>query len=104
MHWPGGAIPRPLVAPGLSARGQPGAAVTVLVRPAAARLTEDGGLRGQVEDIAYRGHGYDHLVRLADGTRLAGVFAAGRRQRGEEVQVGLDPAGCFAYPVSSGEP
>ena len=86
------------------AQGQPGAAVTVLVRPAAARLTEDGGLRGQVEDIAYRGHGYDHLVRLADGTRLAGVFAAERRQRGEEVQVGLDPAGCFAYPVSSGEP
>jgi hypothetical protein len=26
------------------------------------------------------------------------VFAAERRQRGEEVQVGLDPAGCFAYP------
>jgi ABC-type Fe3+/spermidine/putrescine transport system ATPase subunit len=86
------------------APGQPGAAVTVLVRPAAARLADDGRLRGQVEDIAYRGHGYDHLVRLTDGTRLAGVFAAERRQRGEEVQVGLDPAGCFAYPVSSSEP
>jgi iron(III) transport system ATP-binding protein len=78
--------------------------VTVLVRPAAARLADDGRLRGQVEDIAYRGHGYDHLVRLTDGTRLAGVFAAERRQRGEEVQVELDPAGCFAYPVSSSEP
>lgn len=81
--------------------GQPGSAVTVLVRPAAARLADDGALRGQVEDIAYRGHGYDHLVRLSDGTRLAGVFAAERRQRGAEVQVGLDPAGCFAFPAAS---
>jgi iron(III) transport system ATP-binding protein len=78
--------------------------VTVLVRPAAARLADDGGLRGVVQDIAYRGHGYDHLVRLADGTPLAGVFAAERRQRGEEVQVGLDPAGCFAYPSGAGGP
>jgi iron(III) transport system ATP-binding protein len=83
---------------------QPGSFVAVLVRPAAARLAGDGGLRGQVQDIAYRGHGYDHLVRLADGTRLAGVFAAERRQRGQEVQVGLDPAGCFAYPPDTGDP
>jgi ABC-type Fe3+/spermidine/putrescine transport system ATPase subunit len=86
------------------AKGQPGSVVTVLVRPAAAWLADDGGLRGQVEDIAYRGHGYDHLVRLADGTRLAGVFAAERRERGEEVHVGLDPAGCFAYPAGAGDP
>ena len=86
------------------AQGQPGTVVTVLVRPAATRLTDDGGLRGQVDDIAYRGHGYDHLVRLADGTLLAGVFAAERRQRGEDVQVGLDPAGCFAYPSDADDP
>jgi iron(III) transport system ATP-binding protein len=86
----------------VTAPGQAGGAVTVLVRPAAARLADDGSLRGWVQDIAYRGHGYDHLVRLADGTRLAGVFAAERRQRGQEVQVGLDPAGCFAYPSDAG--
>jgi ABC-type Fe3+/spermidine/putrescine transport system ATPase subunit len=86
------------------AQGQPGSAVTVLVRPAAARLADDGSLPGQVEDIAYRGHGYDHLVRLADGTRLSGVFAAERRQRGAEVLVGLDPAGCFAYPPGADDP
>jgi ABC-type Fe3+/spermidine/putrescine transport system ATPase subunit len=86
------------------AQGQPGSAVTVLVRPAAARLADDGSLPGQVEDIAYRGHGYDHLVRLADGTRLSGVFAAERRQRGAEVLVGLDPAGCFAYPSGADDP
>ena len=81
------------------AKVPPGAAVKVLVRRAAVRLAHDGGLRGLVEDIAYRGHGYDHLIRLSDGTRLNGVFAAERVNRGAEVQVVLDPAGCFAYPT-----
>ncbi|WP_164836297.1 ABC transporter ATP-binding protein [Actinacidiphila soli] len=77
-----------------------GSAVTVLVRPAAARLvpcTDDSGLLSRVRDVAYRGHGYDHLVELADGTRLTGVFAEQRYQRGEEVRVRLDPSGSFAY-------
>jgi ABC-type Fe3+/spermidine/putrescine transport system ATPase subunit len=81
-----------------------GSAVTVLVRPAAARFvpTDDGdGLLSRVQDVAYRGHGYDHLVELADGTRLAGVFAEQRRQRGESVRVKLDPGGCFAYQVDA---
>jgi iron(III) transport system ATP-binding protein len=77
-------------------------AVTVLIRREAARL-DSAGLPGRVEDIAYRGHGYDHLVELADGTRLAGVFASARRQRGETVRVGLDPGGCFAYPATSSD-
>ena len=93
----------PVLASG-PAPGQLGSIVTVLVRPAAARLASDGALRGRVQDIAYRGHGYDHLVRLADGTQLAGVFAVERRERGQEVQVGLDPAGCFAYPSGTGGP
>jgi iron(III) transport system ATP-binding protein len=46
-----------------------------------------------------RGHGYDHLIELGNGTRLAGVFAEQRRQRGEEVRVRLDPDGCFVYRV-----
>jgi ABC-type Fe3+/spermidine/putrescine transport system ATPase subunit len=85
----------------------PGAAVTVAIRPEAARLDGEGsrtrggdglpGLPGRVADVAYRGHGYDHLIELADGTRLAGVFASERRPRGETVRIRLDPAGCFAY-------
>lgn len=96
----------------------PGSAVTVLVRPAAAHLVtaaagegrasspgdslpaSDGeGLPGRVLDVAYRGHGYDHLVALSDGTQLAGMFAGQRRQVGDEVRVRVDPAGCFAYPA-----
>jgi hypothetical protein len=82
-----------------------GSAVTVLVRPAAARSVsatdEDSGLLSRVHDVAYRGHGYDHLVELADGTRLAGVFAEQRHQRGQEVRVRLDPGGCFAYQADA---
>jgi iron(III) transport system ATP-binding protein len=97
----------------------PESTVTVLIRPAAARLLpdagdglegnhgfpgqDDPGLPGRIENIAYRGHGYDHLVELADGTRLAGVFASTRRQRGEKVRVGVDPAGCFAYPSATSD-
>jgi iron(III) transport system ATP-binding protein len=82
-----------------------GSAVTVLVRPAAARLVPttdtDSGLLSRVQEVAYRGHGYDHLVELPDGTRLTGVFAEQRRQRGEEFRVQLDPDGCFAYPADA---
>ena len=85
----GGAVPEPA-----------SSAVTVAIRPEAARLDGETGLPGRVTDIAYRGHGYDHLVELADGTRLAGVFASVRRPRGETVRVVLDPDGCFAYPVA----
>jgi len=73
-----------------------GSTVTVLIRPGATRLAADG-IPGRVADIAYRGPGYDHVVELADGTRLSGVFDTTRRRRGEAVQVGLDPAGSFAY-------
>ncbi|HEY4461026.1 MAG TPA: ABC transporter ATP-binding protein [Streptosporangiaceae bacterium] len=83
----------------------PGAAVTVAVRPEAARLDEHGlpGLPGRVVDVAYRGHGYDHVIELADGTRLAGVYASDRRPRGETVRIGLDPAGCFAYVAAASD-
>jgi iron(III) transport system ATP-binding protein len=94
----------PLTASG-HAPEPPGSAVTVLVRPAAARVVpadEGGGLLSRVRDVAYRGHGYDHLVELADGTRLAGVFAERRRQRGESVRVRFDPGGCFAYRADVG--
>jgi iron(III) transport system ATP-binding protein len=95
----------PLLASGQAPEPQ-GSAVTVLVRPSAARLLpttgDDSGLLGRVRDIAYRGLGYDHQVELADGTQLVGVFAEQRRQRGEEVRVRLDPGGCFAYPREAG--
>jgi iron(III) transport system ATP-binding protein len=76
------------------------AGATVLIRPAATRLAREG-LPGTVADIAYRGPGYDYVIELADGTRLSGVFDSTRRQHGEAVRVGLDPAGCFAYAAET---
>ncbi|MGH9128193.1 MAG: ABC transporter ATP-binding protein, partial [Acidimicrobiales bacterium] len=63
------------------------------------RAGDGENLSGQVRDVAYRGRGYDHVVALADGTLLCGIFDAGRFPRGTQVGVGLDPAGCFAFPT-----
>lgn len=70
----------------------PGAAVQLLVRPAATRLQprDDageadllGGLEGVVADVAYRGRGYDHVVVCPSGTLTAvhdpAASPAGRR-------------------------
>ncbi|WP_052442393.1 ABC transporter ATP-binding protein [Streptacidiphilus neutrinimicus] len=94
------------------------AAVQVLIRPAAVTLAEEPGdpadgrtaplasqsLTGTVADTAYRGRGYDHVVELADGSRLTGVFDRRACPRGARVRVTLDPDGCFAYPASSARP
>jgi iron(III) transport system ATP-binding protein len=101
-----------LVATAMGAHGD-GAPVQVLVRPAAVTLTHDPGdagdgpaqsLAGTVTDTAYRGRGYDHVVELADGSRLTGVFDRRACPRGARVRVSLDPDGCFAYPLSSTRP
>ncbi|WP_052441178.1 ABC transporter ATP-binding protein [Streptacidiphilus anmyonensis] len=101
----------PLVATGMGALDD-GAPVHVLVRPAAVTIAENPGeaadgshnLSGTVADTAYRGRGYDHVVELADGSRLTGVFDRRACPRGTPVRVTLDPDGCFAYPSSSSSP
>jgi iron(III) transport system ATP-binding protein len=78
-----------------------GAAVQVLVRPTAVRLQEpgaEGTLSGEVLDAAFRGRGYDHVVRLPDGSTLTELFDEFRRPRGTAVALQLLPAGCFAFP------
>ncbi|WP_052434206.1 ABC transporter ATP-binding protein [Streptacidiphilus melanogenes] len=100
-----------LVATAMGEHGD-GAPVHVLLRPAAVTIAEDSGeaadashgLSGTVADTAYRGRGYDHVVELADGSRLTGVFDRRACPRGARVRVTLDPDGCFAYPASSSRP
>jgi iron(III) transport system ATP-binding protein len=79
-----------------------GTGVRVLVRPAAVSLVtgdhQDGELAGTVVDTAYRGRGYDHVVELLGGTRLAAVFDRRPQPRGSQVRLALDPEGCFAFP------
>jgi iron(III) transport system ATP-binding protein len=58
-------------------------------------------LSGTVCDVAFRGRGYDHVVEVANGHRLVGVFGPDRLDRGSEVRLSLDPVGCFAFGETS---
>ncbi len=87
-------------------RNEPSANVHVLIRTAAATLapaTVDdhqratNELSGTVCDVAFRGRGYDHVIEVANGHRLVGVFGPDRLDRGSEVKLSLDPVGCFAF-------
>lgn len=76
----------------------------LLVRPSAVRLSQAplaagaaDGLRGRVADVAFRGRGYDHAVVFPDGTRLVGIHDERAWNRGDEVLVALEGAGCFFF-------
>jgi iron(III) transport system ATP-binding protein len=85
-----------------------GQAVQVLVRPAAVTLTtpEDpaGCLHGAVLDSAFRGRGYDHVVRLPDGVVLSEIFDTRSHRRGETVGLRIDPDGCLTFSVGNSSP
>jgi iron(III) transport system ATP-binding protein len=87
---------------------EPGAAVQVLLRPAAVTLCEpdDPGasLLGEVLDSAFRGRGYDHVVRLPDGTMLSEIFAAHSHRREHAVGLRVDPEGCLTYATDAATP
>ncbi|TNC21428.1 ABC transporter ATP-binding protein [Amycolatopsis alkalitolerans] len=79
----------------------PGDTVRVLVRPAAHFAAEvdsapEGTVEGSVVDVAYRGHGYDHVVACG-GTTLGAVFATHARPRGSRVRLRIDIEGCMAF-------
>ncbi len=80
-----------------------GVAVQVLLRPAAVALCDPGdpgaGLRGEVLDSAFRGRGYDHVVRLPDGALLSEIFAAHSHARGQAVGLRVDPEACLVFPL-----
>ena len=75
--------------------------VRVLIRPSAVRLLSSDGtggqLRGEVRDAAFCGRGYEHLVELRTGERLAAVFDPNSWGRGAPVGVSFDPDGCLLY-------
>ena len=86
----------------------PGQAVQILIRPAAVTLTapDDPGacLHGTVLDSAFRGRGYDHVVRLPDGTLLSEIFAPDSHRREQVTGLRIDPDGCLTYPADSTTP
>jgi len=82
----------------------PDAIVRLLVRPAAVELlpaaTPTAHFTATVRDVAFGGRGYEHVVELADGHRLTGVFATTRHERNARVGVRLDANGCLVFPES----
>jgi len=79
----------------------PGQAVQILIRPAAVTLTApddpDASLRGTVLDSAFRGRGYDHVVRLPDGFLLSEIFSSHSHRREQAVGLRIDPDGCLTF-------
>ena len=81
--------------------------VAVLVRSAPLRLAgpgQHGYLSAMVVDVAFRGRGYDHVVELAPGVRLGGIFAEHRFERGGAVGVSIPPEACLAFASRTPDP
>jgi iron(III) transport system ATP-binding protein len=85
----------------------PGSDAVLLIRPTGVQISGTEGadqhLTGAVADVAFRGRGYEHAIDIAGSGRLTGVFAPVRAERGSQVGLRLDPAGChvFAAPESA---
>lgn len=81
----------------------------LLIRPASTSLSvrrpvEEAAvncLDATVIDMAYRGRGYDHVVRC-DAAVVGGIHAPTAYGRGSRVTLRLDPDQCIAYPDSDG--
>jgi len=58
-------------------------------------------LTGRVADVAFRGRGYEYAIDLPGLGRLTGVFARHRADRGDEVDMHLEPEGCHLFPAES---
>ena len=82
---------------------QDSAAVTVLVRPGAARLERTGpnAVHGVVTDQAFFGSCYRLSVALADGSRMVFEWPVGERlpNVGEQITLSLDPGELILLPA-----
>lgn len=65
--------------------------------PGTPTMVRNVAFRG-VRDVAFRCRGYDHVVELAGRHRLIGVFHPLRHERGREVCLQIDAAGCIVFP------
>lgn len=81
----------------------------VMIRPGAvtiSRLDADAHVVGSVTDVAFRGRGYEHVIDLPGGERIAGVMSERRFDRHSSVGLRLDHTGCHFFSderVSNGQ-
>lgn len=85
--------------------------VNVLLRPTATKLSkptsvgsgkhrEVGTVPGQVIDTAYRGRGYEHLVKTQHG-EISSIFDNKHWSRGTNVELQIDGKSCMAFASSN---
>ena len=92
----------------VSANGTSGAAWLVL-RPEVVRvepLDGEGGVRGVVQDVSFRGTGHSYRIAvpgLAEPLKAAVPGATGHHSLGTEVSIRWDPASCRVLPRSDGD-
>ena len=103
----GGSGPLPAMRPARDGRPEmaPGDGALLAIRPTGVSLAGPGAderhLSGRVADVAFRGRGYEHAIDLPGLGRLTGVFARHRAERGADVGLRLDPAGCHLFPADA---
>jgi iron(III) transport system ATP-binding protein len=82
---------------------RPGDEALLAIRPTGVFLApaeaDERHLTGRVADVAFRGRGYEYAIDLPGLGRLTGVFARHRANRGDEVDLRLDPEGCHLFPA-----
>ncbi len=81
----------------------PDAKVSLFVRSVGVSLTSpanDEGVGGVIRDVAFNGHGYDHVVDVGDGFSLTKIFSNVRFERGRNVKVCFETSSCFVMDAS----
>ncbi len=79
---------------------EPGEAL-LAIRPSSAALCHPDSpgcqVRGEVADVAFRGRGYELVVDLPGGAKVAGVVTTERARRGERVGISFSSGGCLVF-------
>ncbi len=76
----------------------PGSGASLFIRGTAVALaaaSSGSHPHGVIDDVAFTGRGYEHVVHLGSGLRLTKVFAPHRFERGTAVDVVIDGQQCF---------
>jgi iron(III) transport system ATP-binding protein len=80
--------------------GAGGRSGRVMIRPGAVTISvleDESHVLGSVTDLAFRGRGYEHVIDLPGGERIAGVMSENRFDRHSSVGLRLDHAGCHFF-------